>query len=108
MASKKAVQKRSKPSVEPRWLLVTNKQRGIRYGRNETWKPGDTSIVLREARRVFSYTAGAVRGIDSLATVGPQAGSKVGPLVSELSDNDVSTVVVCDAASREAWKKATW
>lgn len=96
--------------TKERWLLVTNKQRGIRYGRNDTWKPGDgPSIVLTEARRVYYFSAeNGARGIDSLATMGPQKGSKIGPLVDSLTEMDVSTVVVCSPESRQAWIDAKW
>ena len=90
-------------------VLVTDKVRGIYYGSIdlialEGFRGG--GVVLHDARHCFFYAK--CEGTYSLATKGPQPGSKIGPVVKRQAISDVATISTCDAAAVAAWEAAGW
>lgn len=86
-------------------VLVTNCHRGIYYGRCDRWSEDKKVIHLKRARHCFYYSE--CEGTYSLATKGPQEGSKIGPEVNMII-TDVATVTTCTDEAVKAWESAKW
>ena len=91
-------------------VLVTDSHRGIYFGYLVSQTNGGKTVKLERARHCFYYVAkkkDGERGVYSLATSGPQGGSKIGPTVT-MTINDVVTVVDCTQEAVAMWKTTTW
>lgn len=97
----------SKKKEKPPWSLITNNNRGIYFGRIKERLP-DGSLFLSEMRNVFYYTANGDKGTFSLATTGPGPGSKIGPIVVDVTLRNVSADMPISDAATVALDKAGW
>lgn len=89
------------------YVLVTNTHRGIYFG--ELIELKKNRAVLKNARHCFYYSAGSeARGTFSLATHGPQKGSKIGPALSRMTILDVATVSDCTEEAVALWLDSSW
>ena len=91
-------------------VLVTTANYGIYYGTLERAHKGVDRLVLRDARHVYYYSAGDGdnKGAWSLATHGPQAGSKLSPVMPRILVSKVAHVAECTRAAIEAFGAAGW
>jgi len=90
-------------------ILVTDQHRGIYFGRYVSTLEGGNAIKLNRARHCYTYKAkgGYDLGTFSLATTGPQAGSRIGPECT-ITIRDVATITECTDVATAAWEAATW
>lgn len=91
-----------KPSL--RAVLVTTAHRGVFFG-YATKTDGDT-IKLKKARNCIYWPA-ANKGFIGLASMGPQAGARIGP-AADLELRNITCVVECSKEAILAWEKAPW
>ena len=95
-----------------RAVLVTTKYRGVFFGLLDSYAPpvagteGGTAVLL-EARNCLSWPS-EVRGFLGLATLGPLDGSRVGPAVSLLKLEGVSSIAECSDEAAELWRQGPW
>lgn len=88
-------------------VLVTNTSRGIYFGWAASLQPDAMGrIELTNARHCYRYVTG--NGTYGLATIGPQADSVIGPVVSRMSVGNVGNVAECTPAAVAAWEVAGW
>jgi len=88
-----------------RWVVVTDKLRGVYYGR--TFATDEAKdVTLFDARIVFSYVADA--GLGCLPTVGPGVGSKIGPVMPHISIMDRANIMECTEAAVAVWQRSSW
>lgn len=89
------------------YKLITTTTRGVYFG--NVIEDREDTVVVENCRHVYSWTAseGKDKGTYSLATIGPQEGSRVGPPVSIKIRNVANLVDVTEEAIK-AFEKATW
>lgn len=91
-------------------VLITTKNRGIYFG-EINWDTRHNEVIdVRNMRHVYYYTApaGSDKGTFSLVTIGPQSGSRVGPVVEMACLHDIATVCVCTTDAVKAFSESTW
>ena len=107
---------KSPPSADPasfsregRPVLVCDTHYDVFFGYTTEDGRGET-ICLTAARNCFSYTAGPGddKGTYSLATLGPQPGSKISAAVSRMIVRDVANVTDVLPAAVTAWEVSKW
>lgn len=88
-------------------VLILDTHRGIYFGYLKSVK--ETIVKLVNARHCFYYSAGPEnqKGTYSLATIGPQKGSKIGPRVN-LTIMDVCKIVDCTEQAVKQWESGKW
>ncbi len=88
-------------------VVVTSTTRDIWFG--YAVQVGDVTVLDR-ARHCYYYAApnGPDKGIGSLASVGPTAGSKIGGSVRRVTIRNTSGVLECDEKAVAAWESSTW
>lgn len=93
-----------------RYAVVTTDSRDIWYGKIVRCE--GRVVSLAGARNVYYYAANLSqaneKGIGSLATVGPAAGSKIGPAVAMASLRNVSAILVCTGEAAAAFAAMGW
>ncbi len=93
-----------------KYVLVTDTHRGVYMGEFVEERNNGRTVKLEKMRHIFYRTEGPDEennGVYSLATVGPQPGSRVGPPVTAII-HDVSKVVECSEAARKRAEKTSW
>ena len=86
-------------------ILVTDSHRGVYFGHYvEEYEEGN-AIKLENARHCFYYSE--CEGTYSLATKGPQKGSRIGPKITMVI-RDVATITECTKEATKLWNSATW
>jgi hypothetical protein len=95
--------------TEKKAALILDTHRGVYYGRIVKIKDKGRTVELDGMRHAFYWSAGedGEKGVYSLATVGPQPGSKIGPRVHAIV-YDVAKIVDVSAKAIAAWEAATW
>ena len=90
-----------------RWVVVTTDKdrRGVFGGILES-HDGDM-VVLRDAQMAVYWSA-ETRGVAGLASIGPQAGSRISPPASRMEINGVIAVIDASAEARKAWEAQPW
>lgn len=88
-------------------LVTTDKdRRGVFYGFSSA-SIGDDIVVLTRARNVV-YWSRDCRGVFGLAANGPSNGCKIGPEVSRIEINGVTSIADCTRAAVKAFDRAPW
>lgn len=91
-------------------VMVLDCHRGIYFGYLNKVLEGGNAVILDKARHCFYYSApkeAGEAGVYSLATIGPQEGSKVGPRV-KMKIRNVSKIVDVSSRALLAWESASW
>lgn len=82
-------------------VLVTTAHRGVFFG--ELISEKDKQVTLANARcAIYWATTG---GFFELASIGPNAKSKIGSVAPEVLLHDVTAVVACSEQAIKAWKE---
>lgn len=86
-------------------VVVTTDKRGVFFGRLVRHE-GDVAD-LADAQNCI-YWSTQTRGVLGLAAKGPQKGSRVGPPISLLTLNGVTSLAKCSKEASAAWKEQPW
>lgn len=109
MASKKMTAKVQSKIVE-RPVVIFTARRGVFFGytkeTNEEIIKRTTATIVRA--RMCLYWSAATKGALGLAAIGPQAGSKIGPQVGDLTAESITAVVGCTELAATTWEAAPW
>jgi len=106
----KAKKNAGKNSKDLPYVLVTDVHRGVYFGYLVEERDDGHTVKLEQMRHVFYMeTTGDPEnsGVYSLATIGPQEGSKLGPPVTAIVHH-VAKVVEVQEEAREKAEAATW
>lgn len=87
-----------------RAVLVTTTHRGVFFGYASV--TDGATIKLRAARNCI-YWPTQNKGFLGLASMGPDAGARVGPS-ADVELRDITCVAECTPTAVEAWEKAPW
>ena len=82
-------------------------RRGVFAGILAVHDEAARTIILQEARNCLYWSA-ATHGFLGLASIGPQAGSRVSSAVPELSLDGVTAILVATPEARTAWESEPW
>jgi len=97
-------------AVKKKPVLILDSHRGIYFGYLASRTSEGKTVRLTRARHCFYFVAkqqDGESGVYSLATAGPQSGSKIGPRVT-MTVNDVTKIIDCSSEAVERWESATW
>lgn len=89
--------------------LITTSERGVFFGhvKPEDMQSIPPSLQVEGMRAVYSWSSPA-DGVFSLATDGPQRGSKVGPVVARAALTGITSVCECSPKAVAAFAAAKW
>ena len=91
-------------------VLVLDSHRGAYFGYLVSRTNCGKTVRLSGARHCFYFITKKTdgqSGVYSLATAGPQPGSKIGPRVT-MTVNDVTKIIDCSEGAVSLWEQATW
>lgn len=90
-----------------KYVLVTtdSTRRGVFAGQLES-QDGD-NVVLINAQNAIYWSA-ETHGVFGLASIGPQPGSRIGPPVSRLQLNGVTSISDLTQVAVEKWHQQPW
>ena len=93
--------------MKKRMVLVTTDKdcRGVFMGELVS-REGDT-VVLKDAQNAV-YWACDTHGVFGLASIGPQKGSRITPIVPQIEINHVTSISDCTPEAVEKWRKQPW
>jgi len=93
--------------VETRYVVVTTDKdrRGVFLGILE--KQENDVVVLRDAQMAVYY-APETHGVLGLASIGPQKGSRISPIVPRLEVDGVTAVMDCTDEAVKKWREQPW
>src|SRR5262245_41092827 len=90
-------------------VIVTDKSRGIAYGRLVEVDLILQVAVLAEARHVYSFESHKdAPGLWGLADLGPQSGSRITNPIERQTIVDISKVGICSPTAVKAFEKIKW
>jgi hypothetical protein len=96
--------------AKERPIIVTTARRGVFFG--YTSEDAEAIILRRNLTltnaRNCIYWSAETHGYLGLASIGPQNGSRVGPAVSKLSLESITSVADCSEASARAFEAEPW
>jgi hypothetical protein len=99
-----------KKETAERAIVVCTAKRGVFFG--YTTQPPDVimgrAISTITHARMCVYWSAATKGVMGLASIGPQKGSRIGPMVPELTFEGPTAVMVCTDDAIKAWESGTW
>jgi len=91
-------------------VLILDAHRGIYFGYLVSKTNNGSTVKLVRARHCFYFVTkkrDGESGVYSLATSGPQTGSKIGPRVT-MTIGSVLKIIDCEKKAVESWESATW
>ena len=93
--------------MEKRLVVVTtdNTRRGVFFGALEKHE-GDV-CVLTDAQMAVYWSA-ETQGVLGLASIGPQKGSRITPIVPRIELNGVTAVMDVTDAAAKVWRTQPW
>ena len=87
-------------------VVTTDKdKRGIFFG--ELVKNEGGTVTLKRAQMAIYWTA-ETRGVLGLASIGPQDGSKISPVVPKIELVGVTSIMDATDAAVVEWRKVKW
>ena len=92
-----------------RFVVVTtdSSKRGVFGGVVESHNTEKGVAVLTEAHMAV-YWSSETRGVLGLAGIGPQAGSRITPVIPRIELNGVTAVMDCTPEAEAEWRKQPW
>ena len=90
-----------------RYVVVTTEFKGVFYGKLEFYNRKDNCAVLSNARMCVYWSANT-KGILGLASIGPQNGSKITPIIPSIELTKVTAVMDCTIQAIDQWDKGIW
>ena len=93
--------------AKERMVVVTtdNQRRGVFFG--ALMKQDGDIVVLKDAQMAVYWSA-KCHGVLGLASVGPQAGSRISPIIPQIEINGVTSIMDCTAIAAAEWRKELW
>ena len=93
--------------MEKRMVVVTtdSTRRGVFFG--ELQKHENDICVLVDAQMAV-YWSKPTRGVLGLASIGPQEGSRITPIVPRIVLNGVTAVMDATPEAAKKWRKQLW
>ncbi len=91
-----------------RAVVVTTTHRGVFFGYIPMESPMDVKTIRLERARMCVYWSSAMRGIMGLASIGPDAGCKIGPAVPAITLQDATSVIEVSDEAAKKWEEAAW
>lgn len=91
-------------TIEETAVVVTTEYRGVFFGYTSD-APGVDTMTLKRARNCIYWSA-KTGGFMGLAAIGPQAGSRIGERVSEITLRKVTSVAPASAEAVKVWEDA--
>lgn len=87
-------------------VVTTNKdRRGVFFG---TLQNKEKDIVTLHDARMAVYWSEPTKGVLGLASIGPQAGSRITPPVPSVELDGVTAVMECTDVAVTQWEKGIW
>ena len=90
-----------------RMVVVTTDRRGVFFGQL-TRNDEDRKIVELINAQMAVYWSEETHGVLGLASIGPQKGSKISPIVPKIILDGVTLIMDCSQEAVEQWKKQMW
>lgn len=88
-------------------VVTTDKdRRGVFFGELIS-NDGDGNVVLRDAQMAV-YWSTETHGVAGLASIGPQDGSRISPIVPQIAINGVTAVMDTSVHACKQWRKELW
>jgi len=85
-------------------VVTTNKdRRGVFFGELEAYDEKAETVSLNNAQMAI-YWSSETKGVLGLASIGPQVGSRITPIVPKISLNGVTSVIDCTPEAQKQWK----
>ena len=93
--------------MKKRMVVVTTDKdrRGVFMGKLKEHKGSD--VVLINARMAV-YWSKETKGVLGLASIGPQDGSRITPIVPKIELNGVTAVIDCTDKAVKQWNNVKW
>jgi len=92
---------------EKRLVVVTTDKdrRGVFFG--ELVSEDESTAILKDAQMAVYWSA-ETRGVLGLASIGPQKGSRITPIVPRIRLNGVTAVMDTTQEAAEKWREQPW
>jgi len=92
---------------EKRLVVVTTDKdrRGVFFG--ELVSEDESTAILKDAQMAVYWSA-ETRGVLGLASIGPQKGSRISPVVPRIRLNGVTAVMDTTQEAAEKWRQQPW
>ena len=93
--------------MEKRMVVVTTDKdrRGVFFG--ELIKHENDIVILKNAQMAV-YWSSKVGGVLGLASIGPQKGSRISPIVPKIEINGVTSVMDATKDAVKKWREQEW
>ena len=90
-----------------RMVVVTtdSTRRGVFFGEFVSQK--DDVVVLKDAQMAVRWSA-ATKSVLGLASIGPQAGSRISPPILKITLNGITAVMDASSEAIAQWQKQIW
>lgn len=87
-------------------VVTTDKdRRGVFFG--EFVEKKKDVVVLKNAQMAI-YWSSDTKGVLGLASIGPQKGSRISPIIPKIEVNGVTAVMDCTTKAIKQWKEIKW
>ena len=87
-------------------VITTDKdRRGVFFG--ELVKYEKETATLKDAQMAI-YWSSATKGVLGLASIGPQSGSRISPVIPQIELNGVTSVMDCTKEAVKEWRSGKW
>lgn len=92
---------------EKKWVVVTTDKdrRGVFFGKLQSHK--GNVVVLKYAQMAI-YWSRETLGVLGLASIGPQKGSRISPIVPSIKLNGVTSIINCTKEASKKWQQQNW
>ena len=93
--------------MKKRMVVVTTDKdrRGVFFG--ELIKHENDTVILKDAQMAV-YWSSATKGVLGLASIGPQDGSRISPIIPRIELNGVTSVMNCTKEAIKEWRTKKW
>jgi hypothetical protein len=95
--------------AKKRMVVVTtdSTRRGVFFGELVSQSETADVVELKNAQMAV-YWSSATKGVLGLASIGPQPGSKITPIVPSITLNGVTSIMDATKEAAEKWKSQPW
>ena len=91
----------------PKAVVVTTENRGVFFGYIVDDSQAPAQITLSQCRNAL-YWPQSVKGFLGLASSGPSAGSRIGPVATESTLYRLTSITTCTPEAVSAWEAGQW
>lgn len=94
---------------DERFVVVTtdSSKRGVFGGYLDSHDEKTQTVILTDAHMAVYWSA-ETRGVLGLASIGPQAGSRITPPVPRIELSGATAIMDCTEKARKLWQAAPW